>query len=204
VAVGVKLLTKGRCPCVKPRHASECDCKICSLVHHNLRIFNKSRQVWWKRYTTCACATCSDEQTNAAWRGTSKSLRALEGALLPCGKVPYRRSRSTTGRRLRYRKCTQGNCAFGKPPAFRPPCPGRTAADFKLCGWGKVVPKPCPIEHSDTERMRWHAWEPRLRGTNKDGTDLELRRRARAARGHDARASHGRLGLSGTRTMSSP
>lgn len=71
VAVGVKLLTKGRCPCVKPRHASECDCKICSLVHHNLPIFNKSRQVWWKRAPTCACATCSDEPTKAAWRTTS-------------------------------------------------------------------------------------------------------------------------------------
>jgi hypothetical protein len=173
VVVGVKLLKKGRCPCVKPRRTSECDCKICSLVHHNLPIFNKSRQIWWKR-STCECGTCSSEQTKKAWRVVSKSLRALESTLLPCGKVPYPQI-SFEGRppfEMYHRECTLGSCEFGKPPSFRPPCPARDANNNTLCGWAKVFPKPCPIEYSETERMRWHAWEPRLRGTSKDGTDF--------------------------------
>jgi hypothetical protein len=71
-----------------------------------------------------------------------------------------------------HRACTQNDCVFGKPPAFRPACPGRAIGNHKLCGWGRVFPTACPIEHSVSERMRWHVWEPRLRGTSKDGSDF--------------------------------
>jgi len=78
VAVGIKLLVKARCRCIKPRRSAECDCKICSAVHHNLPIFNKSRQVWRQRAELageCACGTCSQPAVKAA-HGTQ--------VLLPC------------------------------------------------------------------------------------------------------------------------
>jgi hypothetical protein len=174
VAVGVNLLRKARCACVRPRRTAECDCKICSLVHHNLPIFNRSRQVWRKSVPECACGTCSDPKRKAAWLDLTKSLRALEATLLPCGKVPYPQISSAAGPQFEMyrRECTQGKCGHPKPAAFRPSCPNRAAGNSTPCGWRNAFPAECPIEYSTTERMRWHAWEPRLRGTSKDGSDF--------------------------------
>jgi hypothetical protein len=175
VAVGVKLLVKGRCTCIKPRRSAECDCKICSVVHHNLPIYSKSRQIWRKHAEQtgeCVCGTCSEPDTRAAWLGMAKSLRALESTLLPCGKVPYTQISFAEGPpfEMYHRACTRGDCGHAKPLAFRPPCPGRAGGNGTPCGWARAFPKQCPIEYSETDRMRWHAWEPRLRGTSKDGS----------------------------------
>jgi hypothetical protein len=147
-------------------------------VHHNLPIFNKSRQIWRKSVAECACGTCSDPERKEAWLGLTKSLRALEDTLLPCGKVAYPEISSSSSSldsdcfQMHYRSCTQGKCEHHKPPNFRPKCPKRAAGNKMLCGWKHVFPSRCPIEYSETERMRWHAWEPRLRGTSKDGSDF--------------------------------
>ena len=174
VAVGVKLLRRARCACVRPRRAAECDCTICSVVQHNLPLFHRSRQVWRKAVEACECGTCSSPESKAQWLDLTKSLRALETTLLPCGKVPYPQISSAAGPpfEMYRRECTQGKCGHLKPALFRPPCPNRAAGNNALCGWRHAFPHECPIEYSTTERMRWHAWEPRLRGTSKDGSDF--------------------------------
>ena len=71
VYVGLKLLVKYKCKCIRKRSASECDCKICTLVEVMLKRWHAARHGWrtsWRkkadgslfRPEPCECFICGD------------------------------------------------------------------------------------------------------------------------------------------------
>lgn len=77
VGGSLKLLRQYKCACIKQRNASECDCKICTLVDVFLRRWHGARHGWrtsWRkaadgslfRPPPCTCFICSDPERSAA------------------------------------------------------------------------------------------------------------------------------------------
>ena len=50
-----KDLTDARCPCIKKRKASQCDCQLCTYVEDNLRRWHKARSGWHRAKLPCTC-----------------------------------------------------------------------------------------------------------------------------------------------------
>jgi len=72
VQVGRKLLVKGRCPCIKVRRASECDCTICTFVILNLPLWHRARKLWLRASEAgCECEVCSSPLCELYWSCTS-------------------------------------------------------------------------------------------------------------------------------------
>lgn len=68
--------------CIRQRKPSECDFKICSVVHVNLPIWNRARANWRAHHAqtkgACTCYICADPQLTELWLRMSKSMHDLE------------------------------------------------------------------------------------------------------------------------------
>lgn len=173
VQVGIKLVCKARCPCVKRRAVTECDCTICSFVIVNLPIWHRARGQWRAHADPpCACAVCAsedDELSKLYWSCTS-SIGALERALTPCGLVEHPDFTLPDAQRpfrAFKRECVSGKCAMRQPSFFRP-TPPPSNPNARVCGWDGLFAAPCPLETESEVPFKYHAWEPRLRSKSKD------------------------------------
>eukprot|EP00966_Prymnesium_polylepis_P137943 3187496-Prymnesium_polylepis.1 len=91
--VGVNVLRKYRCRCIKIRGASECDCRKYSKVEVNLKRWNQRRTQWRSHYESihgpCLCAICADPVLKEPWLGMSRSPADLEKALMRCPQLEF-------------------------------------------------------------------------------------------------------------------
>ena len=165
IAVGRKLLVECRCECIKKRHASFADCKICSLVVEGLKNWHRHRTGWRQAKPGCTCAICLDPVKSQLYRTCSRSVRDMKAALLPCGQTAYPDYSIAGGPIF---KCYPALCSQGKCPKVDlnntlrgQPTPG-------ACGWEHVFGKDCPVEAS-SDKFTWYRWEPKLRSENAEG-----------------------------------
>lgn len=159
IKVGVKLLVECRCKCIKKRHATFADCKICSFVTEGLKNWHKHRSGWRQAKPGCSCHLCSDPQKAELYRGFSRSVRDMKRALLPCGLAAYPNYSIGDAVFTSY----PGLCSHGKCPKQKF---GQRSPD--ACGWEHVFGHDCPVESSD-DLMDWWRWEPKLRSENAEG-----------------------------------
>ena len=165
IAVGRKLLIACRCECIKKRHASFADCKICSFVVEGLKNWHRHRTGWRQAKPGCTCAICLDPVKSQLYRTCSRSVRDMKAALLPCGQTAYP-DYSVAGGPIF--KCYPALCSQGKCPKINlnntlrgQPTPG-------ACGWEHIFGKDCPVEAS-SDKFTWRRWEPKLRSENAEG-----------------------------------
>lgn len=97
VGGSLKLLRQYKCVCIKKRSASECDCKICTLVDVLLRRWHGARHGWrtsWRkaadgslfRPPRCQCFICADDERLAAFMQVCECLPRPQHPLL-CSTV---------------------------------------------------------------------------------------------------------------------
>ena len=159
VGGSLKLLRQYKCVCIKKRSASECDCKICTLVDVLLRRWHGARHGWrtsWRkaaggslyRPPRCTCAICSDPARSAAHMQVSQSIHKMTRALLPCGKMEY--APYTLGENKFY--FYDWRCCYGKCPKKEAAAKARLLGTEVPCAcwWEGVFGGLfCPLEATD-------------------------------------------------------
>ena len=179
VVVGVKLLKKFRCSCVRVRDASECDDHVTTAAAVNLPKWNRARQNWHReakeKGVACSCrmhrlAREGDSTLLNSYLSMSKGIGQMEEALLPCGKVAWPAYQLPDERLF---KSFYGSCCYGKCPKkglrhsplySKLPLEERPAA----CGWDEVFGEDCEIECTD-DPFEWLEWKQMARGSDQDG-----------------------------------
>lgn len=170
VQVGIKMLLKWRCKCVKRREETECDDTITTLLEVNLRRWHRARHGWHKAArpdgSPCPCHIHSNPHLAPLYSSMSRSIPDLQRALLPCGRVEHGPMQLPGQKKpwLIYK----GACAYGRC-AKMVWLPGGVWR--RNCGWENVFGADCPVENDATKSFRWQVWAPQRRGSDHETSD---------------------------------
>ncbi|MEL7338919.1 MAG: hypothetical protein AAGM67_00430 [Bacteroidota bacterium] len=140
VFIGRQRLMKYKCPCIKKRGLTVCDCKVCNRVYLNLPTWHKRR-----RATHKGCG-CNLKMTS--------SVDELEKAIL-CQRVEilsYQIPGISKPFCMPPRRCADGNCI--KANIFN-------RKSESQCGWHQL--QTCKADFGTEGLVRWWDYEPRLR-----------------------------------------
>jgi hypothetical protein len=90
LVVGWKQFRAAVCPCIVKRRGTECDCKLCSWIKHNIPRWHRARQTWrsdpGSSEAKCAVEGCLCR--NKAWQQASRSPQDMAEYQL-CRFLPH-------------------------------------------------------------------------------------------------------------------